>query len=415
MDDFYKKIKDNLEQREEPSVRKGAWQAMQTKLAAKDEKKRKGGGFFWWLPLLGLLLVGSSLLNLYLFKQLNNDAQRPSSSTAYAQATDTIIQTKIIYRTDTVFQTNIQKSVVHHYYPQKNTRFTTSYNQPNQQAPKPSLLFADLIDFTPTNKSPLWSDPLSQSTETKLAPQRFAPLDLLQRSIAMLNPEAPQSTFSALLPLPAKKKKISGNPLHQLRPKHIALGLNFGIAYPAKREDIEVGTNYHLGLQVDIAMADNFRLFATANYAQLHYESDEFNEDLGIFLVDPPSEGFVFENADVFQPSFQYAIGAKYLWNSKNKFKPYLGLAYAATALLPYEITYDFRSDQTGVEIALDKVINQRLLITNQVLLQVGWEYSFYNNWSWQFHGSYRRNMNEVKVNASNAFGLQTGLLYHFR
>ena len=64
-DDFFKSLKENLENRPEPAFQEGAWKAMEKQLVeSKEVEKTSAWTGKWWLPLLLLLLLSIAIFAL---------------------------------------------------------------------------------------------------------------------------------------------------------------------------------------------------------------------------------------------------------------------------------------------------------------------------------------------------------------
>jgi len=101
-DEFFNSLKDNLENRPEPTFKKDAWTRMEEKLVAPQQAPTQTRGGHWWLPLLLLLLFGLAGSNVWLYRQLSQ-----TNNQQVLVQTDTIYHSKVIVQTDTIYQTKI--------------------------------------------------------------------------------------------------------------------------------------------------------------------------------------------------------------------------------------------------------------------------------------------------------------------
>nr|MBP6827243.1 hypothetical protein [Saprospiraceae bacterium] len=111
MEDIFKQFRDNLERRPEPSFEEQDWQDLQKRLDRK--RKKQAAGFAWqWLALPGFLLLLTT--NMLLFLQLRQANQKIAR---LEMQQDTIVLTRLIYRTDTIYQIRVIREPSSEYIP----------------------------------------------------------------------------------------------------------------------------------------------------------------------------------------------------------------------------------------------------------------------------------------------------------
>jgi hypothetical protein len=198
-----------------------------------------------------------------------------------------------------------------------------------------------------------------------------------------------------------------------MRPKGFRLGLTAGWAYPFS-EDLKSQGGFSTGLEAAVEFSPNIRMWASAAYSNVHFVADRMGDDIGIPVVVPPSDDFIFVEAETPQPSLEYGVGMQYVFNTSRKWKPFLGVGYGAVSILPYEVVYDFENQSLGVEWSLEKNVNRSEFLTNLLLLRAGFEYEISKNWHWQLRASYRAHFENTGFQSPDMLGIQGGLMRRF-
>lgn len=135
-----------------------------------------------------------------------------------------------------------------------------------------------------------------------------------------------------------KKKSFRTNVYNlskALRPNGFQIGILGGYAYPLQT-GLDNQGGYSVGLQTNIEYSDQLSMWLNGNYTALNYESDRMDESIGIPIMASPNAEYSFENAKVNSPSLNYSIGMQYLFNTRTKIKPIVGIGYGAVTLLSY-------------------------------------------------------------------------------
>ena len=454
MDDFYKKIKDNIKNRPEPEFHENAWQRMQERMqqqtvspVVRDNRFNKRT-----VLLLALLLLSSALLNLWLFSRLNNPQN--AIQQIYTHQIDTILKTNVIYQRDTIFLNgnNITKVIQPQYSNSKNHNkifYQTRYNSsrklfanlnPSAYNINNPFSISELTDSKNKSDSP-WNiyktTPFSKITFANNAlglrgkagadvnvkqPINYNKIPLeylatLPLENLIYNQDAPNDISDRLAAMKQikeqnKKKKLAYH-LYQMRPKSIALGFNGGTIF-STQNILSLKTGLITGLEADIIFSENLRLFTEFSYTISHYKKDQMGDKFGIPVTPSPSDDFEFFEARVELPAIQYSVGLEYLFTTKNKARPYIGIGVNAMSTLPYEVQYEFQKGIDDLELLVDKELKKKTLISNQLLIKFGLEYPLKNKWSLNFTSFYRYNLKDNDFGPPNSIGLKTGLLYHF-
>lgn len=443
-DDFFKSLKENLENRPEPTFQEGAWKAMEKQLVeSKEEENTTAWTGKWWLPLLLLLLLGMAGSNFWFYNQLQT-----LKNNSLSIQTDTVYKSQVIFQRDTIYQTRVIKEIVRI---EKNT----SQNFDNQNAPNNQNLanlsttenpfevngaaiqkeIADLMEsfgqlaaiplLDLTKENPLIiSDLSNKNTSENTGLIKDKSTDLVANSPMLSfdklpNLETKLITWNPIIPdlfidIPyVKKQKTLRQRVYEMRPQTFRLALNGGFANTNNKELDNLG-GYIFGLNASIGFSPNIRLWSEAAFLQVKYSSSKIAPELGIPNIAPPQDNFEFQKAEVTQPTYQFGLGFQYLFNARNKFKPYLGVGYGMVALVPYEVTYDYTDPSTDIDLTLEQTVKQNDLLKGQILLKAGLEYKFTKRWAWQLEGMYRKGNENIGLSAPNVWSARSGLAFKF-
>ncbi len=411
MEDFFKEIKDNLEGRPEPPFEENAWKGMEKKLDGQPEKRRTA--FAWWwlaLPLLGLSLLSNMLVF--------NELQKSNAKIATLELRrDSVFQTNVVYRTDTIYQTRIVRETVREYLP---SVFASS------PLGRPSATYFGQMPPTASQSgsgSLQAGQPLS---EGQMAPTNPA-LDSADAALALRDME-----LEGIKNLGLKRLRVRGSvpqvyavtsppPVH--KPgfgqrvaesfKHTEVGLAGGLNLPVAK-GLKRLTSLSGSLQIAVPISQRLRLWTDISIQNLRYESNRISDDIGVPYLESPLPGFNFINAEVLKKSRQLAFGLQYFWLKKGKSKPYIGLGYGLEDVLPHNISYDFRNEDTELERTETVDFLGDGPMPRFLMFRAGLEREIYKNWYWDMAASYRSNLKANDLHSPNVLNISTGLRYHF-
>ena len=391
-----------------------------------------------------LLLTGS---NAFFFWQWKKAEQQVSSLEIRR---DTVFHTRVVYTTDTIYRIRVIREKVVEYqtaYTSRQSDFLIGGNELSVSANGTGLVnkqFSGLEDALTGQKGQV--DPLHSRAEdletdkeaattqnqqsgngdpTNRPPnggQGLADQSIEQNTTPLHTDgihavEYPRKTFDLpyfKVSLTAKKhRKTFYDHLSTARPKGYQVGISSGMAYPFGR-GVDFKSGYSIGGHGALEFSPNLRLWVEAAYFKTLFLTNRMGADLGVPPEAPPSNDYVFLQAEVPQPFVQYTAGMQYLFRSKHRLKPYVGLGLGAISLLTYDVVYEFKNSTLGVEWNLDVPIHQKGLISNFLVLPVGLEYGFSKHWNAQIQANYRYNWKETGMRSPDMFGIQGGLNYRF-
>lgn len=427
MDDFFDRIKDNLEHRPEPEFDPQAWERMQRKLSGEQERKPSIFGWPIWMGGALLLLLGLGLYSFFLIRKLER-VNQSLERLEQAQRTDTLIQTQIVYLTDTIYKTQIIREYI---------RETTNEGLASLQAPTainwPAFSYR-VQGLLETSNPGYWT--FSTDNATSLSDLRKTleasgidlpnpvntswaelpgQIDLLARLVPPPLPiDRPSPYFEQTIAVASLRKA----PLHQrlakaLEPKGFELG-GAGGYVSLTNDRIQDDYGFTAGLFGKLRFSDQLSLWADISYLQLNYASTQMDSVLGVPIVESPADNFVFEKAVVPQKSLQYSVGMELQFANRSEWQPYIGIGFGAVSLLPYEVRYEFRNALLDQDLSVEKRIHQRELTTGLLLFKGGLQYDFAKRYSWIFEGQYRYDLQNSGIRAPDTWGIRTGVLYKF-
>ena len=204
-------------------------------------------------------------------------------------------------------------------------------------------------------------------------------------------------------------QKIARN----LNPTGFQLGISGGLAFP-QNEKISESRGYSFGIHGEMSFSKSLRLWLEANYYKVKFETHEADRKLGVPILPPPSDDYIFSDAHVVDPFIQYSIGLQYLFYAHKKWKPYLGLGYSAASLLPYEIRYDFIHATEDIDLSIQEEIDRYDFIMNMFLFSGGVEGELSKRLCFQLEGYYRWNGTNDGVVVPDILGLRSKFIYKF-
>jgi Outer membrane protein beta-barrel domain len=444
MEDLFKQFRDNLENRPEPKLEERDWQDMQARLKL-NARTRPTAFAWWWMVVPFMLLMTGS--NAFFFWQWKNAEQQVTS---LRLRHDTVFHTRVVYTTDTVYRTRvIRERVVEYqntYRPGRSNilagagELSVSENKKGLidkqiskgedlstgQKVKIDLLHSKVQNVeTSNNAAGIQSqhrgnnDLTTISTKGELAKgkqpiqQYIKPLPIAGINEVKYPKKVLNLAYHGIANPPKKYKKSFADHLYMARPKGYQVGLSSGLAHPYAR-GVDFKSGYSIGGHGVVEFSPSLRLCADAAYFETLFLTDRMGDDIGVPMVAPPSDEYLFLQAEVPQPFFQYSLGMQYLFRSKHRIKPFVGLGLGAISLLPYDVIYEFKNTTLGVEWNLDQTIHRQGLITNFLVLPVGLEYGISRHWNAQVQATYRYNWKETGVRSPDMFGIQGVLNYRF-
>lgn len=415
MEDFFKQFRDNLEHRPEPDFEERDWQHLEKRLDGEREKRPVP--LVWWLAVPLLLLAG---FNVWLFRSMRQAGQRVASLEIRR---DTTVHTRVVYVTDTIYQTRVVRERVVEYLPAAATHYAdrlmeasvgrsvappSTNSGPNQKANL--LASGPAVGTDSTGTADILTG--KQVIDHQKIVEDLVSLDRPDQYLHHLPPTSP--LLEILVPT-AQQKKTLRHHLYAMRPKGFQMGVLGGWAYPFTfDQDLQRQKGYSVGAQAAIEFSPHLRLWTDATYIHTDLEVSRMGNDIGVPTVSPPADDLVFLKAELPQPSLQYSLGMQYFLRANHRFRPYLGLGYGVAQLLPYEVGYEFENKTLGTAWMYETQVRPSRLPTDFWLLQLGVEYRLSKHWNAQLRGTYRSNLDKTQLQSPKMLGVQGGLNYRF-
>lgn len=416
MEDFYKKLRDNLNERTEPTPEKRHWERM-NELLDEKEKTPIGGYWQWVAAAMILLLLGT---NLWWWQQ-----ERIHQEVVTITTVDTVFQTQIIVQTDTIYK---EKIIIQNTNNQTLTNNTVPLEFYKEILNRPQLAnlkqafnvpTTNSIAHTAYTNSSLFS-PNTTSTSNDLINKNTPSTTFANLTYLVKTPIA-QVVYSGIEKLPeiavespiTPIKKDLGTYLYAARPKALLVGVYGGWSKPFN-DKINNQSGQVLGVELQTKLSDNLRLWASFDYTNNHYDTRLLNADSGVPPIDPPSDNYEFEKAKVRQSLHQYGVGLQYNFRTSKKLQPLIGFGYGVLQNRDYEVIYEFEDEITELELEIEQDIKGGDLSRNYLLLRGGVSYMLSDHWQLQFMANYRQQMSEATTPFAHLLELKGGVFYQF-
>lgn len=429
MEDFYQSLKDNLENRPEPDFKEGAWLDLDRRLDALQKKEGRVVVWPWWSYAAIALLPLSILLNGWLFLR-QGDAQPPEDKLAEVNEIllDTVYQTRIVYQRDTIIQTIIreQEKAYADYasYWEANAerelakweeRFTPQRSEVATKADdgRISAILAEL-DGNPIQqllrKIGLGQVALLGKDEI-IVHEELRQLE----GIDFVIEDSKPVLLRGLRPLDVPSFTTSPTPFwEKIRPIGFRMGIELGGYHPFINQAEEAFALYR-GLDLGIQLPNHFEIWAQAGLTQINYKFDEMGDEFGIPLIQGPSSDYEFKYVTVGQERLHYAAGLQYSFASKNsRWRPTIGLGYAALGFLPYELYYEFEEQGTDSEIKLEEHIKRSDGPYEYAVTRLGLRLPFNRRWNIGLMGEFKYSLSNDRFTNPHLLGLTGALSYQF-
>lgn len=470
MDKFYEQFKKNLDNQPAPDFEEQDWTDMQQRLEQQATTPTKPINYWTWAALALLLgMIGSNWL---VFSQLKEANEKISQ---LETKIDTIVQTTIIYRTDTVFQmvdgeqltismqkerlsnlvkkqieeslnklsyeNNIKKitprkQVSTNRSTEKNTTFNLSDTQPKEkQIVNTTVDNSDLNDFSNNTRrevlttlkkekisTPIFEDlNISnndfQKTDLKVKEKQSTETTLL----SSLSPSTSSIYFDKKRPLPAwfetppiaiQRKKTFQQHIYPMRPRGIEMGATIGIGTATTNNISHLDLN-NFGALANIQFGQPWRLWVSATYTSFKYESEKLGEQFGIPIIVPPLDNLELEEAKVSRALWSVDTGLQYNFRTPKKWQPFIGLGLGFNSLVKNKVFYEFEEDNKGEHYKENRTLENAKNLP-YTMLKSGLSYQVIKKWRAQLEGNY---MYQIDNNNNQLFHTLNGkfsILYDF-
>ena len=173
--------------------------------------------------------------------------------------------------------------------------------------------------------------------------------------------------------------------------------------------------SYQVGLKLEYALTDRLRLTATGDYCpfsfDIAWQDSRYNLPAPTHFY-PQNERVKSSKAT--QKLAQLAIGSKYLFaDGKNRWRPYVGAAYSAMRIMPFEVEHAIQNIITPTSVRTLTETSAGTTIANLLLLNGGLEYRFNRRFVVQGETFYSLELNRPQK-TYDLFGLRGAFLLNF-
>lgn len=429
MEDFYQSLKDNLENRPEPDFKEGAWLDLDGRLDALQKKEGRVVVWPWWSYAALALLPLSILLNGWLFLR-QGDAQPQEDKLAGVDhiLLDTVYQTRIVYQRDTILRTIVREQEKNHtdyaYYWKANAerelakwegRFVPEVLEGGVPVDDGSIssLLVELGDNPMQQllrKAGLGQNALLAQDESNVS----TPVHQLEGLNFVLEDSKPV-LLRGLRPLNVPSFTTSPTPFWEtIRPVGLRMGVELGLYHPFM-DDTEDEFALYRGIDLGILLPNHFEIWAQVGLLQVNYQFDEMGDEYGIPIIEGPSNDYEFKYVKVAQERLNFAAGLQYSFTSKNsRWRPTIGLGYAALSFLPYELYYEFEEPGTDTEIKLEEQLKRSDGPYGYAVTRVGLRMPFNRRWNVGLMGEFKYSLSNDRFTNPHLLGLTGALSYQF-
>ncbi len=457
MDEFLRQFKNNLENQPAPEFDGEDWDDMQQRLEQQHQGSSKPVNYWAWATaVLLFMFLGSNGLVLQKLNQANQKISYLESSI------DTLVQTQVIFRTDTIYQF-VDGQTIHESSsranPKNETITTRTKNNTPQQENLTDLSTLNQLNLTPiihfTNhaqqRSPLTlfsentlsgtvglQNTLSRSRNNIALEQQGA---LAKKSMRVAKKQEGHTTAHSLLnpiklstssfistnhrPLPSslnrspissiKRKKSIRQVLYPMRPKGIELGISYGLGMSlAEHHRDQKIRQWELIAQVKFSQS--IRLWIAGHFKSLDYESTQMGAQYGVPELAAPKDNFEFDEANIEQRIISISTGLQYHFRASKKWQPFIGIGYGLSTLTHNSMRYRF--EEAGMPnfntSELVTVVYENANNLPFALFKSGINYQLNNRFSFQLSGEYLYRINDHNNQIPNILTGKLGASFSF-
>lgn len=440
MDKFLQQFKDNLENTPPPTFDNQDWEDMQQRLAAQQTPPTSNMGRYL-AGLAAALLLCSLAFNWVIYDKFQQVSDK-ISNTEYRK--DSMVYTKVIYQTDTIFRTHtIYINTSENSATPPNSNSSSNENAIVSVADGHASLYQSsflgkdnrpFTSFSYQNPS-LWSNGFQQNNATILSNslwalnnqinqevenQHLLPAETIKTPLPYLAslPLSPlEYATSPILPLTIQKitesqEKSLRQRLYPFLPKGIALGITTGAGTTL--------SNNHKGLYIlnwgligKIKFSDALRLSGSASLATISYQTKTIGDSFGVPTIPFPGDDYELEGIQVNRKIWSADIGMEYSFFKQKKWQPFIGLGFGVSSLTKNEVIYEFEDEMADQYFSETKnyELGKNLQYTH---FDMGIAYSMSKKWSAQLSGNYLYRLQKFNNQVPDHLGIKLNILYNF-
>jgi|GEM_PF-1602949 len=408
--------------------REEGWSDMSGRIDA-YERRRWRWMFPVLLPLFGLLAAG----NVFWWLQWREGAQRNNQGSGNVTTllqSDTIVQTAVVYRYDTIYQNitlvrryNIGETTTAKHVTQTKTSAFASSTPAAQQQSAAGIATAKVEnEATQTQINLVEKNTQGIDNKQDIAKMNTEPGHAVSHQVTSVDTSsqitgtrvdstlfAADSMAAYIQPVQQMIPKLS-TPFFTIgRPR---LNISAGWGNPLldhKRSGYLLGA----GLGADMELMRNVSLGADLHYWNGKIQADETEELLGVEIPNPGSD-YKLKYWEAYQlPTVTYSFYLRYQIPLKKAWTPWIGMGTQGVTFLPFDIEFEFENQNNQLEIYLP---GQTKAITHWhgMLAMAGIEKEIGPHFSFGAEAWLLRHIGKKPGILDNQLGLKTRLYYHF-
>jgi hypothetical protein len=406
----------------------------------------------YWLAPLFLLLLGTNVFYMWNASKTKDDNGKLMSEIkslkTIIEKRDTIVKTNVIYKTDTIYidrktssfenkTSSIRKQRFSDletppsvFYNEKGIKSTTQTNKKQLSGSSLSIEIPK-TDFSNLTQKPIESignqlvkDEINlvSKTENKGTIEKSV-LEMRSSTVYSATDKLPLLSPFVFIPPTLEKQNplaaLNASPIQKPVPfKRLYFGLtgswlNYQTAW-INNAGIQVHKteqSYQLGLRVEYAFNEHWRLMLGSDYCPFNFDISW--KDARYNLPDIPDQykNYKMKSVKANEQLFNGFLGAKYVFNGVRA-KPYLGLAYSAMKILPYDANYTMQNtwNQTDSDVT---VPHSGATISNLMMLTGGYEFKIGGRFVAQTEAFMYKDLNKDKK-MFDLFGVRATVLARF-
>lgn len=430
MEDFYDSIKNNLENRPEPSFKEEAWKAMEGKLNDFERSQARVVVWPWWSYAMLALLPMSILLNAWLIWGNTDESSTISGKSNALVLVDTVFKTQVIYQRDTLVQTRVIKELLaqrtNGAFPGSPTLVTDLFEAQMQAW---QLQFADLEPKSDLLSNPIVNDAgraasiallrkdLGSATQPdKVALSTGVRTNLLEVKAQPISDQRYLQGPENMEGLPITEFAYTPPPIWEsLRPTGATIGTQMGLLIPTTKGMIDPHA-FERSLQLKLKLPNHLAIWGELGLIDIKYRLEEIGEAVDIDRVEPPATGFNFNDVQVWQERTHLAVGLEYAFPTKGRSsaRPAVALGYNALGFRPYEIFHEFRNPDTGIEIQVEENIDRTDGPMHYLATRASYQWPIGRRGIWGLSLHYRMSLMENRFTNPNMVGVTSSFALQF-
>lgn len=436
--DFWKQFKKSSETPRSIPFDDDDWDALATRLDKTEPKKRFP--FLIWLP--WILAGGLLLTNGYLFQQWQQDTKTELTTTVlldtvYQTIRDTVFIERII-ETNTTFNSNNTQIYVPstanditYIDTETGTSLTLKLENPLfRQEENPLSILGQQQNMNRRRRQGLMGEKVENETPIKLGisnTELNAEKTLEQSTKIELKNVPTASRLKSLkqleylpeqyliLPQSISTSSAGGKSmkLQQIAQKLIPKSVLWGVQSLAGLSfETPIGRQFGVGYggEIQVNFLDKFNLYGNIGAYENFIETNTIDSTQGIPLMDAPPD-FFFTNAETDQRHLNFGIGLQYNITPHKNWSIFLRGGYQHSLILPYTISYNFRSAFPGTPATqVNRRIRPSLVIPKILEFSLGFTNFTNSNQIFMLDIYYRHPIESSEYQLPNRIGLRTGI-----